>query len=317
MAKFVALAATVTVLSLSLATPGSAQPSVGASGPQDLVALFLNTIAVPAERGQPPADGVLRSFYDENLLNRTRVRVAADQFIGYWKQVGSQGTRVGFSRTITYTIGEPAYNETQDQAVVTSDVTTTTTENSGFSILTTLVTIACLATATYCAPMPIGGHSVAENLMTFVAVRDGAVWRLALPDDMVAAMAKLPTQESGTRLAANAEASENGLTLRISEVTFEKDYTTVRITADNSNDAPVNLVLAASAATLTDDLSHTYNVRFMQTQLPDAVPGKSSQTGQIAFDPVPVGTKTLVLAIPNVPVGDTSTTFRLEISLER
>jgi len=297
--------------------PVSGQSSFGAPTPQDLVALFLNTIVVPAEKGQPPADDVLRTFYDEDLLNSTRVKVAEDQFIEYWKKVGAQRPPLGHSSAIAYTVGEPVYNDTQDQAVVTSDLTSTTTQTSGFTILQVLVAVACLATASYCAPMAIGGGrgTVADNLMTFVVVRDGATWRLALPEDMVAAMGKLPTQSTATRLAATGEASEDGLTLRVSEVAFEKDNTIVRITADNSTDAPVNLVLAGSAATLTDDLGHTYNARLMQTQLPDAVPGKSSRTGQIAFDPVPAGTKTLVLTIPRVPVGDTSTTFRLQISL--
>jgi len=317
MRRLGAFVTALTVLGLSMAGPLRGQPSSGPSTPQALVRFFLDSIVVLAAKGHPPADEVMRAFYNEDLLNRTRVRVAEDQFIHYWKKLGTQGTgaRPGYDTDVGYVIGEAIYNDTGDEAITTSDLVSVSRQSTGMGILGILVFGGCVITGTYCAPTAIGGGFLVHNAMTVVAARQGTRWRLALPDGMVQVMEKLPTQMAAKRLAASGTASDGGLTLLVSEVAFDKDSTIVRLTVENNNEVSVNLLKAAAFATLADELGKTYNARLLKTQMPEGVPEKSSRTGQIGFDPVPDSAKALVLTVPDVLVGEKSVTFRLEISL--
>lgn len=308
-----ALASLVLFGLLSVSAPAGAAPG-SPSAPQDPLLAYFDTIAIPAVKGQPPAEEALKAFYSDRLLPSTRVQVAEDQFIAYWRNVAaSHGPGATHTVGADYALSEPMYNEANDEALITTDQTVAVARTPGFQILAILTTIGCAAGGAMC--WVSGGNGLTDTMTTYRIVNLRGKWRLDLPAEVVTDMRKLPTKVTATRYAPNASATEGGLTLWASEVALDRDATTVRLAVENATDNDLNLFTAAALATLTDESGKTHGVRALGTFYPDHVPPQSSVEGDLVFEPVPPGTRRLLLAFPNIAVGDRILTLTLEIAL--
>lgn len=287
------------------------------STPLDPLLAYLNTIVLPAAKGQPLTDEALKAFYEgDHLLPSTRVQVGEDQFVEYWKNVVTNyAPGAAHVADADYALSEPMYNDANDEALITSDLTVAVAQTQGLQLFAILVAIGCAASGTSCTPMTIGGRRLTEAATTYRIVKLRDTWRLELPPDIVRDIQKLPTKITAKRYAPNASVTEGGLTLWASEVALDRDVTTVRLAVENTTDYDLNLFNAVTLAILTDEHGETYRARALRTSFPDHLPQKSSVEGYLAFEPVPVGTNKLQLAFPEITVGDQVVTLKLEIML--
>jgi hypothetical protein len=76
-------------------------------------------------------------------------------------------------------------------------------------------------------------------------------------------------------------------------------------------------VLAMAGATLADEQGRLYHTRMLRTTVPDRIAGRSSVTAVATFEAVPVGSKRLVLTIPDIQLGAETVAITLPIGLSR
>lgn len=311
--RVLACLALAVLLSMS-ADVGPARGS--ASVPQDPLITYLETIVIPALKGQLLNDDALNAFYTQDLLPDTHVQVAEDQFAQYWRNVAkSHAPGPAYASDVHYTLDEPVYNDANDEAHVNSDMTVTMTQNPTFTFIAILVATACAASGEYCAPMAIGGKHETTTATTYRLVMMHGKWRLALPEKVIGEMRKLQTTDTATRYAPNASVAGAGLALWASEVALDRDGTVIHLTVENRTDADLNLFTATALATLTDEHGKTYGIRALRTFYPDHVSPQDSVEGDLVFEPVPSGTRKLLLALSSLPVEDRVVSLALEVTL--
>ena len=296
----------------------AASPAGPASGspptPQDPLLAYFDTIVIPAVKGQPLTEEALKAFYNERLLPSARVRVAEDQFIEYWTNV-AKAHAPGTTHTTAadYALSEPVYNDANDEALISSDLTFTVERTPGFQVFAILTTIGCAMGGGIC--WWVGGNGVSDTATTYHVVKLRDRWRLDLPADVLTDMQKLPTKVTAKRYAPNASVTEDGVSLWASEVALDRDATTVRLAIENATDNDLNLFNPAALATLTDEHGKSYGVQTLRTSFPDRAPQKSSVEGTLVFAPVPAGTGKLLLTFPEIAVVDRVLTLKLDMTL--
>ncbi len=289
----------VLILSTSTAL-SSAQPKAF-SIPQDPVAAYFQVVVVPAWSGADLNEKDVGNFYRTYVSFYSQAKVAEDQFMSHWQNVAKQvssgrfwssfwtGTKYG----LIYDIGEPVYNEAKDQARFKVTVTLTSSHSQLFS-----------------------SSQTQDNRIVFVQViKEEATWKIALNDDLVAEMQKLPTKQTAKRYAIGREVVQSGLRFAVLTLAIEKDATVVGIVLENQTDEGADFFNALSAATLRDGLGNVYAARMLRTTLPTDVGSRQTVTGTLVFTAIPPNTKRVILTVPDAKIGTDTVTFSIEIGL--
>lgn len=283
----------VMMVGAPLAASGQPKPF---SIPQDPVAAYFDTIILPAMSGKVPVEQDLMKFYNASLSIHSQVKVAEDQFVTYWKGVGQRvigaqfwaAVLLGARYGLTYDIGEPVYNDTKDQARF--KVTVTITTHQGF-------------------------RATNENRIIFAhVIKEEGTWKIALSDETVAEMQKIPTKVTVRKYAVLTETSVKSLRVTVKSVAIDKDLTTIEIAAHNSGPQPVELFNAVSAATLTDQTGAVYAARTLRSSFPatTVAPGQEV-AGTLAFFTVPLNVRWLKLTMPEIRMGEEVAVLTLEL----
>lgn len=326
--------ALLTFSTLSLVPPAGGQTPLGSGSPRAPLLSYYDTIVHPALEGKVPADGTLRSFYTTTLSIRTRALVNDDQFADYWKRVASRFGRLGYNGTVKYVVGEPipedsaagsVQNESADQARISVTVTTEYHPSVGHylfafigDVVALAIGIAGCAFDARCQPpgsgyWPEGTRSTVE--LYYTVVREGETWKLVLSADETAEMQKLPSHVAVKRYGPNTTASNSGLTLRVIEATLGKDTTTLRLSLQNAGGTEARVLNALSLATLTDDSGATHDTRILRSTFPETVPAGTSALVTLVFEPAPLDSKKLLLALSGIRMGEEEFPLAVDIVL--
>lgn len=313
----------LTTSGLLLVASTVGQPVSDFVSPKDTVHRYFDSILRPALEGKSPPDDIVRAFYNAGLSDRTRAQVSENQFTEYWKYVASRMARTVPFSGLTYSIGEPLEGEIHDQALslVTGSV------NGGlfgavFRILPTGAIVGCVSdmhrSSSDCTRSSLA-DSGGEFEATYWVVREDNTWKLVLHDGLVKEMQKLTRPVR--RYRPNVAAAQEGLIIRVQEVTLQTEATTLRLRIENTNDVEAGFRNALSLASLTDDRGGTFNTRILRSTIPETVPAHSSAVADLTFgtlptfEPVPVDARKLSLSLPYVRVRDSELNVELDIAL--
>ncbi|HEX4835426.1 MAG TPA: hypothetical protein VFW01_03730 [bacterium] len=294
------------------------QPVSDFVSPKDTVQRYFDSILRPAlgERKSPP-DDIVRVFYNAGLSDRTREQVSENQFTEYWKYVADRTARALLAIVdLKYSIGEPVESEARDQALIL-------VTGSYQGLFDAPAIVGCISDmhrsssdCTRRSRIDSGGEFEA----TYWIVREDNAWKLVLHDDLVREMQNLTRPVR--RYRPNVAAAQEGLIIRVQEVTLQTEATTLRLLIENTNDVEAGFRNALSLASLTDDRGVTFNTRILRSTIPETVPAHSSAVADLTFvgnltifEAVPVDARKLSLSLPYVRVRDSELTLALDIAL--
>lgn len=116
------------------------------------------------------------------------------------------------------------------------------------------------------------------------------------------------------KFPVSSVASEAGVTVRSSDVTLRAGSADVSLTIENGTDSALNLFSTLGAATATDDTNRSYGASFRDSRFADTVAPRSSVSGTLRFDGMPISVRKLVVTLPDVRVGDQLVTIKIDIS---
>ncbi|HEV2283705.1 MAG TPA: hypothetical protein VGX75_15075 [bacterium] len=287
-------------IALAAPSPASYSPIPGEPALRYVLAVFLASRHVrfgpTREYLDDPSESKagLAELYRTQLAGETRSEITERAFVEFTEKhaAAAWARRVGRGRWYPHigfpvAVADPVYNDARDHASV--DVTTTWGTAPG---------------------------KTATDLRTFQVVKEGTAWRLVLPEDLFQAVGPAGPPAAATRRALNAAGSVEGITIRIQEISAEKDATILQAAVENNTDGDVNLFTTIAGATLTDEQGQSHGTRVLRSTLPDRVPPHSSIRGTLVFEPVPVDTKTLVLIVPDIRVADRRLSVSVDLVLQ-
>jgi hypothetical protein len=290
------------------------------------VSRYFDDILRPALDGKSPPDGVIRAFYNSGLSDRTREQVSENQFMEYWTYVAGRMAQTARLFGVRYSIGEPIESEAGDQALIL----VTGSVNAGllgaeFYVLPTGAIVGCVSdmhrSSSDCTRSSLAA-SDGEFEATYWAVKEDNAWKLVLPEGLVREMQTQTARVTVRRYRPNIVAAQDGLTIRVQEVTLQTESTTLRLLIENVTDVEAGLRNALSLTSLTDDRGVTFNTRNLRSTIPEIVPAHSSAVADLSFvadlttfATVPVDARTLSLSLPYVRVQDRELTLHVDIAL--
>ena len=144
--------------------------------------------------------------------------------------------------------------------------------------------------------------------------RESVGWRLALPDQEVAAIQRYPAGTPTRRYALDSAVSAHEVTLHMREAIASKDGTVLLLSIENTGDADAQVLTALSLATLTTEDGRTHNVRLLRSAFPDVIPAGMSGSATLVFEPIPDDTGGLQFSLSGVRVAGDQ--FDLTVGLQ-
>lgn len=299
--------------------PASGQSPPAGPGPRQTVAAYFDTVVRPVFANKYAADGPLRLFYQTGLSDRTRAQVSEDQFLAFWQQVaaGAQGLFGGVDLR-DLSVGDPIESEAMDQALVS----VTGTASGWIRKIPVDAIFGCVSIEQSQVSAPVCSQDFppsvdADNRLetVYLVAREGDAWKLVLHQNLVREMQKIKPPGGIRRYVIDAAVSQDGVGLRVREVSLAKDRSTVALIIQNSTEADARLLNALSLATLTDESGQTHDVRILRSRVPEVVEAGSTVPADLVFEPVFIDTRKLTLSLNGIELGTREVNLHSEITL--
>ncbi len=303
-----------------LLIPAVGQSPAGSPGSKQTVAAYFNTVVRPVLVNKYADEDRLRTFYQTGLSDRTRAPVSEDQFVAFWRQAaaGMQGPFGGVDLR-ELSVGDPIESEAADQALVP------VAGEASWWVRTVPVNLVlgCVfvlgqsqVSAPGCSsdfPPPVDADHRLETV--YLVAREGGAWKLVLHQDLAREMQKIKTTGSARRYVVDAAAVQDGIGLRVHEVSVAEERAAISFTLVNNTETEARSLNALALATLTDERGQAHDVRILRSRIPEVAEAGSTVPVELVFDPVPLDSRRLTLSVTGIELGSREVSLRREITL--